>query len=150
MSTRRERLVAASMLKHFLNDRVVDQVDPVKFWEAELGCRVSGVQLEAFREIAQSIITAVDRLTEDEDSIRIEDMVEARRGARPAASVVEDRAPVWRAGVNPRHIKDPAAPLLRFPRFRGPVRAEVMVRDEVAREFTRRQSKGTHPSNGGK
>lgn len=124
MGTKRERLVAASMLKHFLNDRVVNQVDPVKSWETDLGWRVSGVQLEVFREIAQSIVTAVDRLTEDEDSIRIEDMVEARRGARPAASAVEDRAPVWRAGVSPRHIKDPAA---SFPRFRGPVRAEVLM-----------------------
>lgn len=77
MSTKRERLVAASMLKHFLNDRVVDQVDPVKFWETELDGRLPRAQFGPIREIAQSIVTAVDRLTEDEDSIRIEDMVEA-------------------------------------------------------------------------
>lgn len=76
----------------------------------------------------------------------------------------------------PRHRKDPVAPLLRFPRFQGADRAmtqkqvwnevvfplleaafahledrvERMVRDVVAREFARQQSKDQHPSNGGK
>ena len=74
----------------------------------------------------------------------------------------------------PRHRKAPAAPLLRFPRFQGtdrhmsqkqvwnevvfPLlesafarledRTEVMVRDEVAREFTRREAMAQHPSSG--
>ena len=69
--------------------------------------------------------------------------------------------------MSPRHIKDPAAPLLRFPRFVGADlhmsqrhvwnevvfpsmeaafaqledRVERMVRDVVARELARQQSK---------
>lgn len=76
--------------------------------------------------------------------------------------------------MSPRHDKNPLDPLLRFPRFRGsdwhmtqkqvwnevvfPAleaafdrledRTERMVRDEVARELARQQSKGQHPSNG--
>lgn len=76
----------------------------------------------------------------------------------------------------PRQREEPLNPLLRFPRFQGADRAmsqkqvwnevvfpsleaafdrlqhrtEVMVRDEVARELARQQSKGQHPSNGGK
>lgn len=76
----------------------------------------------------------------------------------------------------PRQREEPLAPLLRFPRFQGADRAmsqkqvwnevvfpsleaafdrledrtEVMVRDVVAREFTRRDGMAQHPSNGGK
>lgn len=75
-----------------------------------------------------------------------------------------------------RHDKNPLAPLLRFPRFRGSDwhmtqkqvwndvvfpsmeaafaqledRVERMVRDVVARELDRRDSMGQHPSEGGK
>ena len=74
----------------------------------------------------------------------------------------------------PRHRKDPLAPLLRVPRFVGADRhmsqkqvwnevvfprleaafarledrVEVMVRDVVAREIARQQSKDQHPSSG--
>jgi len=52
------------MLKHLLNDRVVDQVDPVEFWETELDGRLSRTQFGPIREIAQSIVEAVDRLSD--------------------------------------------------------------------------------------
>lgn len=63
MSTERERLIAASMLKHLLNDRVVDQVDPVESWEAELDFRLSTAQFGPIREIAQSLVDAIDKLS---------------------------------------------------------------------------------------
>lgn len=63
MSTERERLIAASMLKQLLGERVEDQVDPVKFWETELDFRLSRAQFGPIREIAQSLVEAIDRLS---------------------------------------------------------------------------------------
>lgn len=63
MSTERERLIAASMLKQLLSDRVADQVDPVEYWETELDFRLSRAQFGPIREIAQSLVEAIDRLS---------------------------------------------------------------------------------------
>ena len=161
MSTRREHLIAASMLKQLLGDRVAEQVDPVKFWETELEFRLSPAWLGPIREIAQSLVEAVDRLTvgqgEDAQDCELLDAVPVRVNGGQVFHVDRKTGKRIAPEDEARAFREDAA-ALQVTRDLLTGKDEQLknwmddqsddVRRAVIRALRVEQLKGQHPSNG--